>query len=185
MNEGTCVTVEINGLSRVEEHILTRIDLEDEVLERTQTYFTSDFVCLVGSDTLQGIDLVLADLTCVFDHLLHQIIGIDYRTLTALHLTVRQFHHTVREMYEFLAKRKTETVKKDRQHFEMVLLFVADHIDHLIDGVVLEPQLGSTYILRHIDRCAVRTEQQFLIQTVLGEVSPDGTVLTAVELTGG
>ena len=88
-------------------------------------------------------------------------------------------------MYEFLAKRETETVKKDRQHFEMVLLFVADHIDHLIDGIVLESQFGGTDILRHIDRCTVRTEQQFLIQTVLGEVSPDGTVLAAVELTGG
>ena len=66
----------------------------------------------------------------------------------------------------------------------MVLLLVTDHIHHLIDRIVLEAKLRRTDILGHIDRSTVRTEQQFFVESILGEVCPDGSVFAAVELTG-
>ena len=66
----------------------------------------------------------------------------------------------------------------------MVFLFVADHIHHLINREVLETQFGCADILRHINGCAIRTEEQFLVQSVFGEVRPNRTVFAAVELTG-
>ena len=63
----------------------------------------------------------------------------------------------------------------------MVVLLVADHVNHAVNGVILETQLGGTYILCHIDRCAVTAQQQLLVQTVLSQVGPYGTILLAEE----
>ena len=87
-------------------------------------------------------------------------------------------------MDEFFAEGETETVKQDREHFEVVLLFVAYHINHLINRVILETQLGSSDILSHINRCTIRTEQQFLVQSVRCQIRPYRTILTTVELSG-
>ena len=65
----------------------------------------------------------------------------------------------------------------------MVFLLVAHYIHHLVDGVVLVAQLGGTYVLCHIYRCAVGAEQQLLVESVAGEVSPYRTVLTTIEQT--
>ena len=67
----------------------------------------------------------------------------------------------------------------------MVVLLVANDIDHLVNGIVLETHLGSTDVLRHIYRCAVATQQQFLVQTFVGQVSPYRVVLVALKETLG
>ena len=121
----------------------------------------------------------------ILNHLIHQIVGIDYRSFAGFHLTIRQFNHAVGEVNEFFAEGESETVKQDRQHLEVVLLLVAYHIDHLVDRIVLEAELGGTDILGHIDGGAVGAEEQFLVQSVLGEVCPYRTVFAAVERTAG
>ena len=63
----------------------------------------------------------------------------------------------------------------------MILLLVAHDIDHLVDGIVLKAQFGSTDILRHIDAGAILTEQQFLIQSIAGQVCPYRVIGAAVE----
>ena len=63
----------------------------------------------------------------------------------------------------------------------MVVLLVAHHIDHLIDGIVAETQLGRTDVLRHVDRSTVRTKQQLLIQAVFRQIGPNRTVFAAIE----
>ena len=133
---------------------------------------------------MEGIHFVFADLTGVFDHLIHQVIGIDYGAFAGFHLTVRKFDHAVGEMDEFFAEGESKSVEKDGEHFEMVLLLVTYHIDHLVDGEILETQFGGTDILGHIDGSAVRAEQQFLVESVFGKVCPYRTVFTAVELSG-
>ena len=85
-------------------------------------------------------------------------------------------------MYQLFAKRETETIQEDRKHFEVVLLLVTYDIDHFINGIVPETQLGSTDILRHIDRCAIRAQKQLFVQTIFSEISPNGTVFAAIEL---
>ena len=63
----------------------------------------------------------------------------------------------------------------------MIVLFVAHHIDHLVDGIVLETHLSSTDVLCHIDRSTITAEQQFLVESFVGEVGPDRVILMALE----
>lgn len=58
----------------------------------------------------------------------------------------------------------------------MVVLFVADYINHFVDGVVLETQFGCTDVLSHVHTGTVGTEQKLFVQSVLGQVSPNGAV---------
>ena len=62
-------------------------------------------------------------------------------------------------MHEVLTPVEAELVEEDREHLEVVVLLVAHHVDHLVDGVVLEAELGGTDVLSHVYRCAVATEQ--------------------------
>ena len=63
----------------------------------------------------------------------------------------------------------------------MIVLLIADHIDHLVDGEVLETEFGGTDVLGHVYTGAVATEEQFLVETLGSKVGPYGTVLAAVE----
>ena len=62
----------------------------------------------------------------------------------------------------------------------MVVLLVADHVDHLVDRIVLIAQLGGAYILRHVDRSTVGTQQQLVVEAVGSEVGPYRAVILAV-----
>ena len=84
-------------------------------------------------------------------------------------------------MYEFLAPFESEAVEKDGEHLEMVVLLVAHHIYHLVDREVLETHLGSADVLCHIHRCAVGAQQQFLVESLAGKVSPHRVVLVSLE----
>ena len=88
-------------------------------------------------------------------------------------------------MYQLLAPLETETVKQDREHLEVVVLFVAHDINHLVDGVVLETHLGSANVLGHIYRRAVRTQQQLLVEPLVGEVGPHRVVIMTLKDTLG
>ena len=63
----------------------------------------------------------------------------------------------------------------------MVVLFITYHIYHLIYRIILETQFCSTYILCHIDRCTIATEQKFLVQSFCSKVSPNRTILFSEE----
>ena len=63
----------------------------------------------------------------------------------------------------------------------MVVLLVAHDVYHLINGVVIEAHLGGADVLRHVDRRAVRAEQQFLVEALVSEVCPHAAVLLAEE----
>ena len=69
------------------------------------------------------------------------------------------------------------------EHLEVVVLFVAHDIDHVVELVILEAAVGRAQILRHVDRSPVAAQQQFLVQPVGREVDPDRIVGTAVENT--
>ncbi len=53
---------------------------------------------------------------------------------------------------------RSPVIKQNGKYLEMVILFVAYHINHLVNGIICKAEFGSTYILRHVDRSTVRTE---------------------------
>ena len=175
------IAVKINTLFGIEEHVLARINFENKVFECAKSHFTRNLVCFLLGDVGQGVHLVFTQFFCFVYHTRHQFVGIHHRTLAALHLAVGQFDHAVGEMYEFFAKGETELVQQQGQHLEVVFLLIAYHIDHLVNGIVLEAQFGGADVLCHINAGAVTSEQQFLVQSVPRQVSPYRTVFAAVE----
>ena len=102
LNEGTCISVEIDRLARVEEHSLLGIDLQDKVFERTQTNHSRYSISLLLGATVEFTELV-RHLASGRNHISNEVIGINDRTLTRLHLTLRQLNHTVREVENLVA----------------------------------------------------------------------------------
>ena len=182
MDKGTGITVEVDTLLRVEEHILSGINLENEIFQGAHTHDAGNLAALLFGHIIK-LAQFHRGLISILDHQRHQVISVNNSSLTALHLTIGQFHHAVREVNQLLTPLEAKTVEQDRKHLEVIVLFVAHHIDHLIDGEVLETHLGRTDVLRHIDRGAVRTQQQFLIQTLVGQVGPNRVVLVALKQT--
>ena len=86
-------------------------------------------------------------------------------------------------MNQVLTPLETETVEQDREHLEVVVLLVTYYVNHLVDREVLEAEIGSTDVLSHINRSSVRTEQEFLVETLVGEVSPNRVIILAEEET--
>ena len=58
----------------------------------------------------------------------------------------------------------------------MIILLVADDIDHLVNGEVFEAHFCRADVLCHIDRCAVTAQKEFLVESLVGEICPDGVV---------
>ena len=75
-------------------------------------------------------------------------------------------------MNQVLAPLEAEAVEQDREYLEVVVLLVTYYVNHLVDREVLETEVGSTDVLSHVDRSAVRTEQELLVETLVGEVCP-------------
>ena len=84
-------------------------------------------------------------------------------------------------MHQFLAPFESETVEQYGEHLEVVVLLVAHHIDHLVDGIVFEAHFGGADVLSHIHRCAVGAQQQFLVEPFIREVGPHAVVILAHE----
>ena len=88
-------------------------------------------------------------------------------------------------MHQFLAPLESETVEKYGKHLEVIVLLVAHHVNHLVDGEILESHLGCTDILGHIHGGAVGAQKQFLVKTFIGQVCPYTVVLMTLEETLG
>ncbi len=86
-------------------------------------------------------------------------------------------------MNEVFAPLETEFVEQQRKHLEMIVLFVADHVNHTVNREIAVAQLGRAYVLGHIHARAVGAEQQLVVKTVGSEVGPYRTVLLAVHYT--
>ena len=84
-------------------------------------------------------------------------------------------------MNQLFAPLEAEAVEEDREHLEVIVLLVAHHIDHLVDGKVGEAHLGGANILGHIYAGAVRAQQQLLVEALVGEVGPYRVVIFAEE----
>ena len=65
----------------------------------------------------------------------------------------------------------------------MVVLLVAHHVYHLVNGVVLEAHLGRADVLGHVDAGAVRAQQQLLVKPFGGQIRPHAVVGMAFEET--
>ena len=181
MNERTCIAVEIDTFFWIEEHILSCIHLQDEVLERSHAYNSGYLLSLILGYAFEFVDFVSRKFLRICNHRGNQVVGIHHSAFPTLHLTVWKFHHSVGEMNEILAPLETQLVEQDAEDLEVIVLFVAHNINHLVDGIVLETQFGSSYVLRHIDTRTVGTEQELFVETFAGEVCPHTSIRTTIE----
>ena len=134
LDKRSCITVEVDRFFRVERHVLACIHFQDEVLQSTQTDNTCDVVCLFLSQSVQFAQFTAGFLSC-FYHSLHQVVGINNRTFTALHLTFRQFYHAVREVNQILTPFKSQLVEQNRKYLEVIILFISNDIDMLVEVI--------------------------------------------------
>ena len=181
LDEGTRVAVEVDRLARIEEHRLLGIHLEDEVLQGTQTYHRRYSLGLLLRAAVELTQLG-RHLARGLDHVGNQVVGIHYRTLARLHLALGKLHHTIREVGDVVAPLGiAELLQHELQHLEVVVLLVTHHIYHIVELILLEAAQGSTQVLCHIDRGAVATQQQLLVQSVSLEVNPYRAILLTEE----
>ena len=179
LDKRTGVAIEVDRLLRVKRHILARINLQNEVFKRTQTYDA----CNLGSLSLRNV-VELAhlsrNLACIGNHFVHKIIGINHSALTRLHLAFRKLYHTIGEVHKVLAPLESELVEQKRKHLEVVVLLIAHHVDHLVDGIVLIAELCRTDVLSHIHRSAIAAEQKLMVESVTGEVCPHRAIIATI-----
>ena len=88
------VTIEVNTLGWVEQHILAGIDFQDEVLQCTQSHFPCNLSCFCFWNILIFAHF-FRHLIGIFNHLGNQVVGIHHCSLTTFHLAAWQFHHSV------------------------------------------------------------------------------------------
>ncbi len=84
-------------------------------------------------------------------------------------------------MHQVFAPAEAETVEQQREHLEVIVLLVAHHIYHAVDGIVVVPHLGGADVLGHVYRGTVGAQQQLVVEPLGGEVGPYGAVVAAVE----
>ena len=180
LNERACIAIEVNGLLGIEQHIFPCINLQDEIFEGTHADNAGNLLALILGHVVELTQLHRG-LVSILHHQVHQVIGIDNRSLTALHLAIGKLHHTIAKVDKFFTPLETEAVKQDREYLEVVVLLVTHHINHLVDGIVLETHLSRTDVLCHIDRGSVRAQQQLLVKSLVGEVCPHAIVVVTFE----
>jgi len=64
-------------------------------------------------------------------------------------------------------------LQRQCQHLEVVVLFIAHHVDMAVKVVIIVSYDCGAQVLCHIDRGAVRPEQELLVEPLFGEVDPD------------
>ena len=182
MDERSRITIKIDGLFWIECHVLAGIHFQDEVLQGTQTNDTGDIVRLFLCQTIQFAQFIAGFLGCI-NHLRHQVVSINYGTFTALHLALGKFYHTVREVHQPFTPFEAQFVEQNGKYLKVVILFVAYHINHLVDGIICKAEFSGTDILRHVDGGTIRTQQQLVIQSLAREVRPYRAIFFPVEET--
>ncbi len=150
LDERPRVSVEIDGLFRIEQHSLLGVHFQDKILQCPQRHLPVDLLRFRLRITLQ-LAQFLRSLAGGVNHRLHQIVGIHHRSLAGFHLPFRQLHHPVRKMLDFFRPREAQFAANQRQHLKMVILLVAYHINHLVHVELVETLIGSADVLRHID----------------------------------
>ena len=63
----------------------------------------------------------------------------------------------------------------------MIILLVPYDVNHLIDRIIVETKFGRADVLRHIHRCAVGAQQDFLVQPFRPQVCPYRPVVAAIK----
>ena len=84
-------------------------------------------------------------------------------------------------MDKILAPLESQLIQQDAQYLEVVVLLVADNVNHLVNGEVLESELCGADVLGHVNRSAVAAQKQFLVQSFGSEVCPYRAVFTTIE----
>ena len=84
-------------------------------------------------------------------------------------------------MHDVICPGESQFFEEYLQDLEMIILFVANHIDVGVKAKLFVTADGSTQILGHIHRCSVCPEQQLMVQSFRGKIAPYRTVLVPVK----
>jgi len=68
---------------------------------------------------------------------------------------------------------ESHPLQRQCQHLEVIVLFIAHHVDMAVKVVIIIPYYCGAQVLSHIDRGTVRPEQELLVEPVCSEVDPD------------
>ena len=114
-----------------------------------------------------------------------QIVAVHHGAFPAFHLAVGQIDHTVRQMVQPVRPGEAEQPQHIKQHFKMILLFAAHHINHRVKRPVVLAGNSRTDILRHINGSPVAAEQNlavcFQIHTERRQIHAHRSVFRAEE----
>ena len=94
LDEGTCVTIEIDALLGVEQHVLSGIHLQDEILEGSHTNDAGNLATLLLSHIVE-LAQFHRSLIGIADHQFHQVVSINHSAFATLHLAIGKLHHAV------------------------------------------------------------------------------------------
>ena len=175
LNEWTGVAIEIYGFFRIEEHRLLWVDLDDEIFQGTQANHLVKPLLFLFRHPLQ-LTRLLGSCLGLLVHLLDQVIRIHYRALSRFHLTLRQFHHAIRQVIDIVRPSKAQLLQDELQDLEMIILFVSHDVDVRVEVIFLETFLRSAQVLRNVDRSAIGADEKFPVQAIGSQVAPNRAI---------
>ena len=106
------VAIEVDTLFRIEKHVLAGIYFQNEIFQCTQTNNASHILFLFLGHVLEFSEFI-ACLSGIINHRCNKVVSVYNSTLATLHLAIRQFNHTVREVHKLFTPLETKAVKQD------------------------------------------------------------------------
>ena len=180
LNKRTCVAVEIDGFFRVEGHAFLWVHFQYKVFQCAKSHHAGNINSFLFGNAVQFTEF-LRGFAGSADHFFYQVVGIHHRSFAAFHFSFGKFHHAVGEMHQIFSPGKTEFVEQYGEYLKMVILLITNYIYHFLNRIFFVADFSCADVLRHVNRCAVRTQQQLFVQSVGGEVCPHGIVLPLVK----
>jgi len=92
-------------------------------------------------------DIVVAPYTTV----MHKIIGIDHSAFARFHFAFRQFDHAIRIVQHVVRPFVSQLFKYLFEYIEMIILFIAYHINHLFRIILVVTHQRRSQILCHVN----------------------------------
>ena len=77
--------------------------------------------------------------------------------------------------------RVAQLAEDQLEYLKVVVLLVAHDVDHLVEFLLAEAGQRGAQVLRHVDRRAVASQQQFLVEPVGSQIAPHRSVVATVE----
>ena len=180
LHVGAGLPLEVDALLGVEGHAFLGTDLDDLKLEGGHADLADDVAAGLDVQLAGGVAFQAA-VVGFLNNLIHQVVGVDHGPLAALHLAGGQVDHAVAEVVESLGVGLLQPLQDFEEDLEVVVLLVANGIDHAAGTEVVVAQPGRTQVLGDVEAGAVAAQDGLLIKFGVGEVDEHRAIFLAVE----